>query len=170
MFCGCIAKHCWTWARYHPHTARDPGTDLQPKHMMEWVGSLESICSRHYTCVIIVRIKTYVQLSLDSRQVHGVLHNLKVVLQQHNDNLLKVSCNKTTSCELCTNQLKKTQNTKNTRTRSGMLSFTHSSMTSCKWIYPHTCYINSAVTTNTSRSSLPVPLPKDILNLVKMHL
>lgn len=37
MFCGCTARRCWTSARCHPHTATDPGTDLQPrKRMMEW--------------------------------------------------------------------------------------------------------------------------------------
>lgn len=36
MFCGCTARRCWTSARCHPHTATDPGTDLQTKPHMTW--------------------------------------------------------------------------------------------------------------------------------------
>lgn len=30
-FCDCTARRCWTSARCRPHTARGPGTDLQPQ-------------------------------------------------------------------------------------------------------------------------------------------
>lgn len=42
MFCDCTARHCWTLARCHPHTARDPGTDLQPGKLMKKHGLLSS--------------------------------------------------------------------------------------------------------------------------------
>lgn len=36
-------------------------------------------------------IQTCVQLSFDSRQVHGILDYVKVILEEHNANILKVA-------------------------------------------------------------------------------
>lgn len=43
MFCDCTARHCWTSARCHPHTARDPGTDLQPEKWMKGYGRFSRV-------------------------------------------------------------------------------------------------------------------------------
>lgn len=42
MSSDCRARHCWTWARRRPHTARAPGTALYPASAWWWKGPWDS--------------------------------------------------------------------------------------------------------------------------------
>ena len=48
MFCDCTARHYWTSARCHPHTARDPGTDLKSNHKQQSDEVKETVVTVQY--------------------------------------------------------------------------------------------------------------------------